>query len=74
MPPTPELHQDFAPVDETCAFWTIFLLVFGLLFVAAAMVKLLGLPWRGLLPGAQNSPGLVSGVQVAVRTIMARIV
>lgn len=69
-----ELPQDFSPADESSAFWTIFVVAFGLLFVFALAAHWLGLQWRTLLPGAENSAGLVPGVKAAVYTLMARIV
>jgi light-harvesting complex 1 beta chain len=71
---TTDLQKDFSPANETSAFWTFFAVSFGLLFVFALTAKLMGLHWRTLLPGAENSPGLVRGVKTAVYTLMSRIV
>ena len=67
------LDQDFSPADETYAFWTTFLLAFGLVFVVAAVANLIGLRWREFFPGTEKSSGLVPGVKAAVYTLMSRV-
>ena len=74
MPHTPHLHEDLSPANESSAFWSIFLLAFGLLFVVVLMAKLAGLHWRELLPGAENATGMVQGVKAAVYTFMSHII
>ena len=74
MPQTRNLHETLSPAKETCAFWTIFLLAFGLLFVVAVLAKLVGLPWRELFPGAEKTTGMVRGVEAAVYTLMSHII
>jgi len=74
MPHTPHLHEDLSPANESSAFWSIFLLAFGLLFIVVLLAKLVGIHWRELLPGAENAPGMVQGVKAAVYTFMSHII
>ncbi len=74
MPHTPHLQQDLSPANESSAFWSIFLLAFGLLFIVVLLAKLVGVHWRELLPGAENAPGMVQGVKAAVYTFMSHII
>ncbi len=74
MQHTPHLHEDLSPANESSAFWSIFLLAFGLLFVVVLLAKLVGIHWRELLPGAENAPGMVQGVKAAVYTFMSHII
>lgn len=74
MQHTPHLHEDLSPANESSAFWSIFLLAFGLLFVVVLLAKLVGVHWRELLPGAENAPGMVQGVKAAVYTFMSHII
>ena len=74
MPHTPHLHEDLSPANESSAFWSIFLLAFGLLFIVVLLAKLVGIQWRELLPGAENAPGMVQGVKAAVYTFMSHII
>ena len=74
MQNTPHLQEDFSPANESSAFWVIFLLAFGLLFIVVLLAKLVGLHWRELLPGAENAPGMVAGVKAAVYTFMSHII
>jgi light-harvesting complex 1 beta chain len=53
---------------------SIFLLAFGLLFVVAVLGRLVGLQWRDLLPGAENSDGISDGVKAAVYTFMSHLI
>jgi light-harvesting complex 1 beta chain len=52
----------------------IFLLAFGVLFVVAVLGRLVGLQWRDLLPGAENSNGITDGVKAAVYTFMSYLI
>ena len=74
MQHTPHLHEDLSPANESSAFWSIFLLAFGLLFTVVLLAKLVGLHWRELLPGAEHAPGMVAGVKAAVYTFMSHII
>ena len=74
MPTTQHLHEDLSPANESSAFWIIFLLAFGLLFIVVLLAKLVGVHWRELLPGAENAPGMVQGVKAAVYTFMSHII
>ena len=74
MQHTSPIHEDLSPANESIAFWSIFLLAFGLLFVVVLMAKLVGLHWRELLPGAENATGMVQGVKAAVYTFMSHII
>ena len=74
MSHTPSLHEDLSPANESSAFWSIFLLAFGLLFIVVLLAKLIGLHWRDLLPGAENAPSMVQGVKAAVYTFMSHII
>lgn len=55
-------------------FMAIFLLAFGMLFVVAVLGRLVGLQWRELLPGAENSSGISDGVKAAVYTFMSHLI
>ena len=74
MQHTSHLHEDLSPAKESTAFWSIFLLAYGLLFVVVVLAKLVGVHWRDLLPGAENAPGMVQGVKAAVYTFMSHII
>ena len=74
MQHTSPIHEDLSPANESVAFWSIFLLAFGLLFVVVVLAKLVGVHWRDLLPGAENAPGMVQGVKAAVYTFMSHII
>lgn len=74
MQHTSHLPEDLSPANESAAFWSIFLLAFGLLFVVVVLAKLVGLHWRELLPGAENAPSMVQGVKAAVYTFMSHII
>ncbi|MEY2780923.1 MAG: hypothetical protein RL307_627 [Pseudomonadota bacterium] len=62
------------PVRDSSAFWIIFLVTFFLLFVIAALSRLVGTDWRALLPGAEGSRSMVQGVKTAVYTLMSQII
>ena len=74
MQHTSPLHEDLSPANESSAFWSIFLLAFGLLFIVVLLAKLVGFHWRELLAGAENAPGMVQGVKAAVYTFMSHII
>jgi len=74
MQHTSQLQEDLSPANESSAFWVIFLLAFGLLFIVVLLAKLVGVHWRELLPGAENAPGMVAGVKAAVYTFMSHII
>ena len=74
MQHTSPIHEDLSPANESVAFWSIFLLAFGLLFIVVLLAKLAGLHWRELLPGAENATGMVQGVKAAVYTFMSHII
>jgi len=74
MSHTSNLHQERSLANGSWAFWSIFLLAFGLLFTVVLLAKLVGLHWRELLPGAEHAPGMVAGVKAAVYTFMSHII
>ncbi len=74
MQHTSHMQEDLSPANESVAFWSIFLLAFGLLFIVVLLAKLVGLHWRELLPGAENATGMVQGVKAAVYTFMSHII
>ena len=74
MQHTPLLEDDHAPAHESQAFWTIFALAFVFLFVAVLLAKLVGVHWRELLPGAEDSKSIGQGVKAAVYTFMSHII
>jgi len=74
MQHTEPLNTDRSSADESNAFWTIFLLAYGVLFVVALLARTMGMHWRELLPGAENAPGMVAGVKAAVYTFMSHII
>jgi hypothetical protein len=55
------------------AFWSVFALAFVVLFIAAVSACAVGMQWRSLLPGAENSKGFIEGVSGAVYTFMSHI-
>lgn len=74
MQHTPLLEEDRALAHESQAFWTIFLLAFAFLFTVVLLAKLVGMPWREILPGAEHAKGLGQGVKAAVYTFMSHII
>ncbi|MFM8863689.1 MAG: hypothetical protein ACKOFG_01980 [Limnohabitans sp.] len=74
MQHTSHMQEDLSPANESVAFWSIFLLAFGLLFIVVLLAKLVGLHWRELLPGAENATGMFQGVKAAVYTFMSHII
>jgi len=69
----PHMHSEFPHAEASFAFWMIFTPAFVILFVASALASLLGLQWRSMLPGAENSKGFIEGVSSAVYTLMSYI-
>jgi light-harvesting complex 1 beta chain len=69
----PLVQGDHSDAEESPAFWTMFALAFVVLFVASLLAILVRVQWRTLLPGAENSKGLVEGVSAAVYTFMSHI-
>ena len=74
MQNTTYLNEDHPRADESQAYWTIFLISFGLLFVFVVLAKLAGVHWRDLLPGAENAKSMSDGVKAAVYTFMSHII
>jgi light-harvesting complex 1 beta chain len=74
MQNTPYLNEDHSRADESQAYWTIFLISFGLLFVFVVLAKLAGVHWRDWLPGAENAKSMSDGVKAAVYTFMSHII
>jgi light-harvesting complex 1 beta chain len=68
-----QLDHQHQRVDESHAFWTIFVLGFIVFFAIAAIATLLGINWRNYLPGAEGTNGLFAGVKAAVYTFMSHI-
>jgi light-harvesting complex 1 beta chain len=74
MQNTTYLTEDHPRADESQAYWTIFLISFGFLFVVVALAKLVGVQWRDLLPGAEDAKSMSHGVKAAVYTFMSHII
>lgn len=74
MQHTPLLEDDRSLAHESEAFWTIFLLAFGLLFVVVLLAKMVGIHWRDFLPGAEDAKSISQGVKAAVYTFMSHII
>jgi light-harvesting complex 1 beta chain len=71
---TTQLNEDHPPADESPAYWSIFFLGFGFLFVVVVLAQLVGVHWRELLPGAENAKSMSQGVEAAVYTFMSHII
>ena len=74
MQHTEPLNTDRSSADESNAFWTIFLLAYGVLFVVALLARTMGMHWRDFLPGAASASSLSEGVKAAVYTFMSHII
>ncbi|MFM2034986.1 MAG: hypothetical protein RL459_251 [Pseudomonadota bacterium] len=74
MQTTNRLHEDHSPANESPAYWSIFLIGFGCLFVLVVLAKLVGVHWRDLLPGAEDAKSMSQGVTAAVYTFMSHII
>lgn len=71
---TTQLNVDHSRADESPAYWTIFLIGFGCLFLLVVLAKLVGVQWRELLPGAEDAKSMGQGVKAAVYTFMSHII
>ena len=74
MPNTTHLNEAHSRADESPAYWSIFLIGFGCLFVVVVLAKLVGVHWRDLLPGAEDAKSMSQGVRAAVYTFMSHII
>ncbi|MBU3649032.1 MAG: hypothetical protein FGM28_01840 [Limnohabitans sp.] len=74
MQHTEPMSPDRPLADESYAFWTIFLLSFGLLYVIAMLARVIGMHWRDYLPGAESASSMGEGVKAAVYTFMSHII
>ncbi|OQW89933.1 MAG: hypothetical protein BWK72_01455 [Rhodoferax ferrireducens] len=74
MNQNPHIQSAFLHVEKSPAFWMIFAPVFAIFFVASVLASLVGVQWRSLLPGAENSKGFIEGVSSAVYTLMSYII
>jgi light-harvesting complex 1 beta chain len=74
MQNTNQLKADHSRADESIAYWYIFLVGFGCLFMLVVLAKLVGVHWRDLLPGAENATSMSRGVEAAVYTFMSHII
>ena len=71
---TTQLNVDHSRADDSPAYWTIFLIGFGCLFLLVVLAKLVGVQWRELLPGAEDAKSMGQGVKAAVYTFMSHII
>ena len=60
--------------DERIAFVLIFVPCFVVLLSFAAVGQLIGVRWKSWLPGAENTPNIISGVKASVYTFMSHII
>ncbi len=74
MNQNPQMQVDFLHAEKSLPFWMIFAPVFVIFLVASVFASLVGMQWRSLLPGAENSKGFVEGVSSAVYTLMSYII
>ncbi|APW46003.1 hypothetical protein [Rhodoferax antarcticus] len=74
MDQNPHLQGEFLHAEKSLAFWMIFAPVFVIFFIASVLASLVGVQWRSLLPGAENSKGFFEGVSSAVYTLMSYII
>ncbi|NBX54631.1 MAG: hypothetical protein EBQ82_02230 [Betaproteobacteria bacterium] len=74
MQNTTQLHETHSRASGSHAYWTIYLIGFGCLFIAALLAKLVGVQWRELLPGAEEAKTMSQGVKAAVYTFMSHII
>ncbi len=74
MQNTTHFNEDRSRADESPAYWSIFLIGFGCLFVLVLLAKLVGVHWRDLLPGAEDAKSMSRGVEAAVYTFMSHII
>jgi len=71
---TNHLNGEPSRADESPAYWSIFLIGFGCLFMLVVLAKLVGVHWRDLLPGAEDAKSMSRGVEAAVYTFMSHII
>lgn len=69
-----QVKGEFFHTEKPLTFWMIFAPVFVIFFVASVSASLIGMQWRTFLPGAENSKGLIEGVNSAVYTLMSYII
>lgn len=74
MSHTTQIRAHRPATEGPRGYMAIFLLAFGVLFVVAVLGRLVGLQWRDLLPGAENSNGITDGVRAAVYTFMSHLI
>jgi light-harvesting complex 1 beta chain len=74
MNSTTHAPGDHPRADETQTFWMIFVLAFIFLFMFALAASALGVHWRTMLPGAENTKGFVQGVSSSVHTFMSHLI
>ncbi len=74
MSHTTHIREHRPSTEGPRGYMAIFLLAFGVLFVVAVLGRLVGLQWRDLLPGAENSNGITDGVKAAVYTFMSYLI
>ncbi|NDC62326.1 MAG: hypothetical protein EBZ60_10030 [Betaproteobacteria bacterium] len=60
--------------DDQIAFVLIFVPCFVLLFSFALLGQLVGVHWKGWLPGAEDMTNMISGVKASVYTFMSYII
>ena len=59
---------------DRLAFVLIFVPCFAVLLAVAILGQLVGMHWKGWLPGAENMTNVFSGVKAAVYTFMSHII
>ena len=69
-----QLNSGSLHAEKSLPFWMIFAPVFVIFLIASVLASLVGLQWRSILPGAENSKGLFEGVSSAVYTLMSYII
>ena len=59
--------------DDKLTFFLIFVPCFLALIAVALLGQLVGVHWKGWLPGAENMNNVVAGTRAAVYTFMSNI-
>ena len=59
--------------DDKLTFFLIFVPCFLVLIAVALLGQLVGLHWKGWLPGAENMDNIFSGTRAAVYTLLSHI-
>ncbi|MFY8103052.1 MAG: hypothetical protein ACOVK6_03055 [Ramlibacter sp.] len=59
--------------DDKLTFFLIFVPCFLVLIAVALLGQLVGVHWKGWLPGAENMSNVVAGTRAAVYTFMSNI-